>query len=183
MSYPLFSMGQFSPALGIIPPIVSSRGLGTASAPAGSGALSVLSEASGLIGPVISIVEDVVSIFTKDNYQSQVFPICQRMARQFGVPVVAEWFGVFKGSDENGNAIQLGTSAQVANIQQDAITNAEFMQAAANSSGRSLVLIGNEQGTIYQKFDPQTTLPGSSAGTSTYLPMLLLGIGAFLLLK
>jgi hypothetical protein len=71
----------------------------------------------------------------------------------------------------------------VANIQQDAITNAEFMQAAANSSGRSLVLIGNEQGTIYQKFDPQTTLPGSSAGTSTYLPMLLLGIGAFLLLK
>lgn len=145
--------------------------------------LSVIPGASVIapfVAPVLSIVEDLESIFVKDNYQSQVFPICRSMALSHGVPVLAEWFGVFKGSDENGNAIQIGTSAQVASIAQDALTNDQFMQAASDSEGRSLILIGDEQGTVWREFYP--TAAAASATTSPAL-VVALAIGAFLIFR
>jgi hypothetical protein len=176
----------FTAALGIMPPIA---GLGDAAAevsaitgPAGAVLMSIPGPTQ-IVGAALQIIPGIVSAFEKDPYERQILPVLRNLAMSHGVPALAEWFGVFQGSDERGNPITLGTETQVANLVTDATQNDAFMQQAADGLGQSLILIGNEAGTIWRRFDPQSSSGVLTSGNISPLLLVGLALGALLLFK
>jgi hypothetical protein len=181
----------FTPSLGIMPRIVFRPGLADAAyevsavtTPVSNILMGIPTPVTEIAGAVLKIVPGIVSAFEKDPYERQVFPICQQLARIHGVTAVAEWFGTFQGSDPAGQPVSLGTIPESGDIVTNTQNNSIFMQAAANATGQSFILLGSEDGSVWQQFDPQTSTAGAVGGLASS-PVLLIGLalGALLLFK